>query len=253
MPTNRNVDLIAIVVWAVATATAVALSDSQLLRLVLALPLLLLFTGHSLLRAFGPVATSASEHAVCAIGLSIAVALATGFLLNRLGALVPMGWALSLLAIVGASLAIALWRNRPAEPYLVTPSLSGLRARHAVMIGLAAAVIAGAYERAASDASKQRQFNYVNFWMVAGARAPGGLVVGIESAEREPQLFDVEITSGEQVVAVWRSVALNPGERWTRNLSLGVDPLQDRKFDGRLYRHSDGKLYRQVSAILPPA
>ena len=253
MPANRNVDLIVIFAWAAATTAAVALSDSQLLRLVLALPLLLLFTGHALLRAFGPVATSATEHVICAIGLSIAVALPTGFLLNRLGALAPLGWALALLAVVAASLAITFWRKRPAEPYLVMWNLPGWRARHVAMIGLAAVVIVGAYARAVSDASKQRQFDYVNFWMVAGTKAPGAVIVGIESAERESQLFDVEVTSDGQLVAVWRAVALDPGERWTRDLSLGVDPLQHRKFYGRLYRHSDGKLYRQVSAILPPA
>lgn len=253
MPTNRNVDLIVIFAWAAVTVLAVALSENQLLRLALALPLLLLFTGHSLLRAVGSIATSTAEHVIYAVGLSIAVSLASGFLLNRLGALVPLGWALALLTIVSVSLAIVLWRRRTDAPYFALGNLQGLRTRHLAMVGIATAVIGVAYQLAAQDAAKERQFNYVDFWIVADTKAPGGLIVGIENSELKPQLFDIEVRSASQVVAAWRAVALDPGDQWTRDLSLSADQQHPKKVFARLYRHDNGKLYRQVSAILPPA
>jgi hypothetical protein len=253
MPTNRNVDLIVIVAWAAVAVLAVALSENQLLRLALALPLLLLFTGHSLLRAIGSIATSTVEHVIYAVGLSIAVSLASGFLLNRLGALTPLGWASALLTVVSASFAFVLLRRRTGAPYLAIGNLQGLRARHLAMVGIATAVIVVAYQQAARDAAGERQFKYVDFWLVADTQAPGGLIVGIENAELKPQLFDIEVTSASQVVAAWRAVALDPGDQWTRDLRLSADQQHPQKVFARLYRHGNGKLYRQVSAILPPA
>ena len=253
MPANRNIDLFAIVAWAMVTVVAVALSDNQPLRLALALPLLLLFTGHSVLRALGPIATSMTEHAVCAVGASIAIALAGGFLLNRLGALVPLGWALWLLTVVGGSAAVALWRRRPLDVRLVAWSLPNLRPRHLAMIGLAAAIMGGAYGLAARDEASQQEFKYVDFWIVGGAGAPGALIVGVKSAELEPQVFDIEVTRAGQVVAVWQAIPLAPGQTWTRSLSLSIDAQRSQKVYARLYGHNDGKVHRQVSAIVPSA
>jgi hypothetical protein len=252
MPRSRDIDLIAILGWAAGTVVAVSLTGNVPLRLALALPLLMLFSGHSLLRALGWTAVSATEHVICAIGLSIAVALAAGFLLNRVGMLVPLGWALSLLTVVAVSLAVALRRKPTDTPFPGISKLSGFRMRHIAMIALAIAVIGGAYRQAASDAAQQRQFSYVNFWIVADEKAPGRLVVGIESAELDSQVFDIEVMSSSQFVAAWRGVAVDPGAKWTRDLSLSVDPERLQKIYARLYRHGDGKLYRQVSAIIPP-
>ena len=87
---NRNLDLVAVNAWAALTVVAVGHTEYVALRLVLALPLLLLFTGHAVLRGVGPRANSRTEHAVYAIGLSLAAVLMGGFLLNGLGALTPV-------------------------------------------------------------------------------------------------------------------------------------------------------------------
>jgi hypothetical protein len=185
--------------------------------------------------------------------VSIAVALAGGFVLNRLEALVPLGWALWLAAAVAASAAIALWRQPMGQTYFALPSLPGLRTHHLAMIGIAAVLTCGAYALAARDAANQREFKYTDFWMLSNEGAPGAIIVGIKSAETTPQLFDVEVTRGNHVVAVWRSVYLIPGETWTRELGLSVGGEHVAKIYARLYGHDDGRLYRQVSAIVPSA
>jgi hypothetical protein len=251
MPASKNFDLFAIFSWAAVTLIAVALSDNQGLRLALALPLLLVFVGHAVLRALGPVATSLAEHTVCAVGASIAVALAGGFLLNRLGMLIPLGWALYLLTVVGLSASISLWRDQPRAVYSVALRLPYIRLRHMAMIGLAAAIMCGAYWLAVRDAASQQEFKFVDFWIVGGVGTPGALVVGIKSAEQDPKVFDIEVTRANQVIAVWRSIPLAPGQTWTRALRLSVDTQRAEKIYARLYGHDDGKLHRQVSAIVP--
>lgn len=253
MSQSRNLDLIAICAWASLTVLAVGHTESQALRLLLALPLLLFFTGHAVLCAFGPETNSRTEHAAYAIGLSLASALMGGFALNILGALTPLGWALWLQAVVAASAATALIKQPSAPLRLIGRADLGLRARHLVMIAVSGSVICGAYFIAVRDEARQNEFKYVEFWMVGAEGGSGALVVGVRSAETEPRLFDVEVTRGSDVVAVWRSVHLEPGETWTQALSLGIDDRHERKIRARLYGHSDGRLYRQVTAIVPSA
>jgi hypothetical protein len=220
---------------------------------LLAVPLLLFFTGHAVLRAVGPNVSSRTEHAAYAIGLSLAAALMGGFLLNILGALTPIGWALWLQAVVAASAATVLvWRpNDPLPP--IGRIDHSLRLRHLVMIVVSGSVICGAYFISVRDEARQRDYKYIEFWLVGGEGGTGALVVGIKSAEVEPRLFDVEVTRGSDVVAIWRSVQLQPGQTWTQALRLEIDARQERKIRARLYGHSDGRLYRQVTAIVPSA
>jgi len=250
---NRNLYLVAVNAWAALTVVAVGHTEYVALRLVLALPLLLLFTGHAVLRGVGPRANSRTEHAVYAIGLSLAAVLMGGFLLNGLGALTPLGWALWLQAVVAASTAIALIRRPNDPPRLIGNAGLGLRARHLAMIAVSGTVICGAYFIAVRDEARQQDFKYVEFWLTGSEGGTGELVIGIKSAEAEPRLFDVEVTRGSDVVAVWRSVHLAPGETWTQALSLEIDARHERKVRARLYGHSDGRLYRQVTAIVPSA
>jgi len=253
MRQNRNLDLVAICAWAALTVIAVGHTEYQALRLFLALPLLLFFTGHVLIRVVKPSVTSRTEHAAYAIGLSLAAALMGGFLLNILGALTPLGWALWLQVVVAASTATALVRQTNATPQPIGGTQLGLRARHLAMIVVSGSVICSAYFIAVRDEARQHEFKYIEFWLVGGKGGEGALVVGIRSAEAEPRSFDVEVTRGSDVVAVWRSIHLEPGDTWTQALSLEIDAGHERKIRARLYGHSDGRLYRQVTAIVPSA
>jgi len=253
MARNRNLDLVGICAWAAIMVIAVGHSEYQPLRLVLALPLLLFFTGHAVLRAVGPRAGSRTEHAAYAIGLSIAVALAGGFLLNSLGALTPLGWALWLNAVVAASSATTLIRQPNGHKHPTEGGDLRLRARHLFMIAASGALVCGAFFVAVRDEAGQRDFKYVEFWLVGCEGGGGELMVGIKSAEVGPQVFDVEVSRGSDVIAVWRSVHLVPGQTWTQALSLNIESGNERKVHARLYNHSDGRLYRQVTAIVPSA
>lgn len=255
MSRTRNADLLAACAWAAATVLAVASTDNFFVRAAMGVPLIFFVTGHTILRAIGLVRASLIEHAVYATGASIAACLAGGFLLHWLGHLTPLGWALWLAAVTGVATVVARIRHRDAAPLFTSLELPNLRIWHAMVLCGAVLVTWGAYAMAVRDEAGHREFKYTEFWMLSGAPAHSGtLLVGIRSAEAEPRRFDVEVRIGGEIVALWRSIAIEPGATWTRELAVppGVAG-QSRKAEARLYEPAENAIYRKVSAVVPGA
>jgi uncharacterized membrane protein len=84
-----KLDLLAACLWAGATVAAVAVGDSLALRTVLGAPMVLLVSGHALVRALGVRTTSLTQHLIYAVGASLAAGIAGGFVLNAAGFLTP--------------------------------------------------------------------------------------------------------------------------------------------------------------------
>lgn len=252
MPTARNADLAVACGWALVTLAVVGLTDSVILRIVVSLPLLLFLTGHTMLRALGPIATSLLEHIAYAVGASIAICLAGGFVLNRLHGLTPLGWAAWLAIVTIAAAVIAFRRHRGPRPALAVLSLPPFRRWHALTLVLAVAITGAAYGMAAHSAATYKQFKYIEFWMVpGGAAAPNRLIVGIHNAEAKPLALDVEVKLDGGIIATWRGITVAPGVTWTRGLAVALQPGRLEKVRASLYSHNDNILYRQVSAMMP--
>jgi hypothetical protein len=247
-PSHR--DLSAACVWATTLVAAVTVSDSVLGRAILGVPMVLFIPGHALLRAIGVKTTSLAEHLAYAVGTSLAVGIAGGFALNIIGFLTPFGWAIWFWTVtVGASLITA--KRREVANLPPWPQQAGLRPWHGVAFALAVLVTTGAYALAVRDESSQQQFKYVELWMLPPANAgPARLSVGVRSAEAQTQKFDLEITLNGQPLAIFRSLALAPGDTWTREIPVPV-LATTQKAEARLYRPEDNRLYRSVSALVP--
>jgi hypothetical protein len=245
-PSNR--DLLAACLWATATAIAVAVGDSVLLRTVLGAPMVLLVSGHAVLRAIGVKTTSVSEHLAYAVGASLAAGIAGGFTLNAAGLLTPLGWAVWFWAVaVGASLVAAGRRDAPALP--PWPGPAGLRLWHGAVLALAMLVATGAYALAIRDEASQHQFKYTEFWMLPSADGDR-LAIGVRSAEAQDQRFNLEITLDGHPFAAFSSLTVAPGETWVREIPVPVLSTPQ-KAGARLYRPEDKRLYRNVSALVP--
>jgi uncharacterized membrane protein len=188
-----NKDHKVVFVWSLALLLLVITTDNVVIRLVLTAPLLLFLTGHVVLRSIGPIRTSLLEHTAYAVGASITICVAGGFVLYRLSFLTPVGWAIWLVAVTGTVLLVA--SRRQYEGPVVSVKLPSLRREHVITIGVAALITAGAYLLAIHDEANQREFKYTEFWMLPKPKVPGKLLVGIKSGEAETQRFDVEVTS----------------------------------------------------------
>jgi uncharacterized membrane protein len=227
---------------------AVAVSDSVLLRAILGVPMVFLVSGHTVLRAIGVKTASVPEHLAYAIGASLASGIAGGLVLNAMGFLTPLGWAIWLWAVtVGASLVAAASRNAPALP--PWPGSVRIGGRNVVAFALAMLVTTGAYALAIRDEAYPRQFHYTEFWLVPSA-AGDRLAVGLRNVETKTVRFDVEITLDGHPFAVFRSLAMAPGAMWTREIPM-LAAATVQKVEAKLYRPEDNRLYRSVSALIP--
>ena len=243
-----NRDLRSACLCAIALAIAVILFEGTTVRAVLGLPMVLLISGHTLLRAIGIRADSPVEHLIYAIGASLVAGIAGGFVLNAIGLMTPLGWAIWYLLVVTSASALAI-RRFGAAASLPWPRLVPIRAPHAIAFALAALLTTAAYALAVHDEAKQQQFKYTEFWMVPSPDN-GSLSLGIRSEEEKRLRFDVEVAVDGLPFAVFRSVEITPGQLWTQKIPVPQRSVPQ-KAEARLYRLDDKRLYRRVSAYLP--
>jgi uncharacterized membrane protein len=231
--------------WAVLLLLTILLTDDSTIRLMLSLPLVLLLTGHTALRAIQPVQiTGPLEHWLFAAGASIAICVGGGFVLNLVSLLNPVGWAIWFIAINGVAGFIAV--RQPYEP-VGLPSLPRIRIWHAVTLCAAVGITVSSYWMASYIVTTFHEFRYTQFWL-APKGIPGKLVVGIQSQEDEPEEYDIEVTADKVMIAAFRSIELAPGEEWGQVITLG---LNQKRVEANLYRTRDHALYRKVSALTP--
>jgi hypothetical protein len=224
---------------AIAMLFAAWLIDEVVVRTVLAFSLLFFVTGHLALRAVG-IALPPLEHALAAVGMSLAVCLAGCFVLYGLSALSPIGWACWVLFVVGA---LSVWITRRGLPGGLVIEWPGMRRWHVVMMSIAALIAVGAYWLAIEDEASTREFSYTEFWLVPSK--PGKLILGIKSGEFEPQTYDVSVTTRTGVIAELHSIKLDPGEVWTHS----IDSTYRTEATLYLDKGNTRSVYRRVSAL----
>ena len=212
------------------------------LRAPLALLLVLWLPGWALCRCVYGLDIRRPHGWVVEIGLSAAIATLLGFALHFVSGLTAIGWSIGLggvtVALCLASLARAdrrpakgaawlgpwpRWLESPLAPVFLTVPL--------VLVIAFAIGIYGALNR--------HPFAYSKLWIVPKTAAQErNLVIGIESREKAPETFLVELSVGGQLVESWTDVALKPGEAWTREFVIpGLGALP--RADVRVYRQAD--------------
>jgi hypothetical protein len=242
---NRNGDLVGIFFWTVATlliAFTVDRDSSVLtlgLRLLIATPLVFFLTGHTVLRAIGFAAPSLLAYIAYAVGASIAVCVAGGFVLNLVSSLTPIGWAVWFVFVTGTMTVIARQHNNGTEIVFPLPSPT-LHRWHVVVLGCAASITVGAYLLALNDEARDREFKYTEFWMLP--RGPGEVLIGIFNADEAPEKLAVNITADGEFVAEFKAIDVASGTTWTHTVFA---PASAQKIEAKLY--NDQGVYRKVS------
>ncbi|MER8548157.1 hypothetical protein NKH41_20850 [Mesorhizobium sp. M1169] len=212
--------------------------------------MVLLVSGHAVLRALGVRTTSASEHLVYAVGASLAAGIAGGFALNAVGFLTPLGWAVWFGTVTAAAALVAVRCDAPDRP--AWPAPPRLRLWQGAALMLAVLVATGAYALAVRDEAAYREFKYTEFWMLPSPNGePDLLTVGIRSAETRAQRFDLEITLDGQPFAIFQSLTIAPGDTWAREILVPVSATRQTA-EARLYGPEHDRLYRRVSTLVPP-
>lgn len=234
---------------AAAGAILVAAALSPLVRGLVVIPLVLFLPGYAVMRAMGMRARFEAAHAVLASGLSMAIVVFDGLLLNWIGVLTPVGWAVSLglatAAALGAGGAPTLLRQRR-----FVLAAGGLSVRRALMFAAALAICGASIQLSRERALSQREFLATEFWLVPAQ--PGNLsslTIGVKNLEGEKADYDIELTLDGRLVDTWRSISLGDGETWTANAHLGVNAGAGGRAEAWLFKNHNRELvYRRAWA-----
>jgi uncharacterized membrane protein len=246
---NRNfADLVVVAALAILAAVAKLLPiDNPAIVSLVALPLIFLLPGYSLMAAFFPKAgLGFPETLTFSIGLSLAADIVGGLAIN----LTPQGlaalpWTIFLASVtLGGCGVAALSRHRHVEP---SPSWSGLglSVGQILLLGLSVVVVAGAL-MLVRDPSVQPSASFTELW-IRPASVSGQSVfdVGIRNSEPGEMAYRLEVKAGRDLVDEYPSITLSPGETWERVIMFQIP--ENGNVQAFLYRtDSPTAVYRQV-------
>jgi uncharacterized membrane protein len=213
---------------------------------LIAVPLVLILPGYALTFAlFGRNVLGGPERLLLSLGLSIALTILGGLLLN----LTPWGlqentWVLLLVGITLTASAVALIRHN--EPLVTTLQWrSKLRVTEILLYEAAAVVLVGAIWIAAQPAPVTRAIGYTSLWIVPDDARVMVFTLGINSAETETTVYRLELQLGGKVIQEWSPLVLEPGQVWMNSFDLSA--LQHEPVSAFLYRaDKPDAVYRQV-------
>jgi uncharacterized membrane protein len=241
---NQVLAIALIAIFAVICTMAL---PSAALRVIAGLLLVGYLPGHTILRVIDPEQRRDLTGVVFAAGLSIAVTVACGLLLNLIGPLTPARWAMALGAVTVLASGVASMRNRhqAATPHRPI-GIPTLRAGQAVMLACTGLIVVATVVWTRHDLLAHPEFAYTELWMVPGERS-GAVTIGIRNVERVPSSYDLEVTLDDGLVATRRSIALVVGESWISDFALPMREDETHTAEARLYRHGhDRAVYRRV-------
>lgn len=247
---------VALVIAAGVTLVLPALGEG-LVRIVLALPLVLVVPGYALALALLPAPrVGGGERLVLSLGLSLALAALGGFVLNwtpwGLGA---QPWA-AFLALTTLAAGAVAWVRRPPsnrQPVplgaVTTSRRPGRRtALPALLMVLAALAAGAAWWTARSGAAQQASAGFTQLWTLPATEG-GALTVrlGVRSREPVPLSYRVRLEVEGELVQEWPAVVLEPGEQWEATATLSPSQGAAGPVKAVLYRaDAPATAYRHV-------
>lgn len=244
---SRNLAGPTLAVAAAALVAALLAGGGAWLRVAVAVPFALVLPGLALTGAAFPAGRLATaERLLLSLGLSLAVIVLGGLLLN----LTPWGlrvgsWAvlLSLTTAVAGGIGLARRRRQPAA--VGTPGGRSLGWAQIALCGLAVLVLAGAMGLTVHGAQGQATVGFTQLWMTQGE---GGGAANLGLSNREPATteFRLQFEVDGRVRRSW-TLSLAPGETWTQAVPLPSDLPQTATIEGVLYRgDAPSVVYRRV-------
>ncbi|SFV29950.1 DUF1616 domain-containing protein [Hyphomicrobium facile] len=242
MPTNA----------ALCAMLAVLLLVSSLLpeaiRVLVAVPMVLLVPGYVATKVAFPREPLDLERLCFAVGVSLAVTVLIGLLLNVVHMMNVAGWSLGLGGLTLVMLPFAKWGASKPEPLPAFRSAQKLSLTFGSLLAVSAVLLSGI------GYSQLREFHFTELWMVPTQTAPT-YRLGITNQEQIAMGYDLEVVSPDAVVASWNDIPLAPGATWQRDIQLPIkrNASVEQRFTARLYKHGDPTAAMQrVWASIPP-
>jgi hypothetical protein len=244
-------DLRLVVAAALLCAVLALLIPVEGIALIFAVPLLLVLPGYAITAAsFAHRKLAWPQFLLLSIALSLSVLVLGSLLLNYVGGIHPLSWAVLVVLVVFAACRVAAVRRGGTGkgPSWPRPRLRGLEVAM-VLGGVAATVVALAI--ASSTVPVEEAIGYTQLWVLPQAGSEGHEVqVGVRSQQQASTDFDLRVRIGSDAL-VRRSFRLAPGE--TRLVKLRAPPGSKGRLPviATLLRHNRPfSVYRRVKGSL---
>jgi uncharacterized membrane protein len=222
-------------------------------RAVFGVPFVLAASGYALtLALFPPGRLPLVERCLFSAGLSIALAVLGGLLLN----LTPWGLTAAseavLLALVtlvccgGVLLREQREERQGAEEPRSLGALPHISAAQGTLFGLAAAIAVFSVGVARFAAIHEDSSAFTQLWLQPAAS--GSVELGVHNEEGSAQRYMLEVRQGDNLLQPREEIDLQSGQTWQTLLSLPVQPSEIDQVTATLYRSpGDDQPYRQVT------
>lgn len=191
-------------------------------------------------------------HLLIVAGISLAVVILAGFVLNifpRSLNSVTWAWILSSM-ILAASLGAYIRRKivQVSKPIFQL----GIRPYQLLLFSLAGLVVAVSIMLAQWGARMQPTQPFTQLWIVPVQTKDGSVAqLGVENQEGGTRVYSLEVKSGSQVLEHWDSIVLTPGEKWETTLDLLKYGTATQMIEADLYRTGQPDVaYRHVTLQL---
>jgi hypothetical protein len=216
------------------------------LRVLLALPALLVLPGWALDQAFfADPERDVAERCLTVVGLSIAAAICVGILLDITAGITTGSWIASLALVTLAGQALG-WSRSGEIDRAVPHRLPRAPAAAWIAALLALAIAVTAVAISVRSANRQVYPGFTQMWLLPQGSAVTRFDLGVHSYEHGTVTYSVQLFLRGRRSASYRPIRLRPGATWGVTV---VDPTATLPLAAVLYR--DGRPYRKV-AIKPP-
>jgi uncharacterized membrane protein len=273
----KNIDLIgAILVVAINVEWTQLPSRPLIIGIILALPLIFVLPGYTLtqtlfrkrppepssnlilqpsLKIGQPV--SAVDHIILSLGLSMAIDVLIGFMLNVFPiGLQALSWTISLGLVTTVFAMIAGWLRRRDFVKIASVKMERIRPRitiyECILFGLAILVATAAVWFSVIR-PPATQSNFTQFWMLPSNQANNSCAVsiGVHSFESTSITYRIVLMINSIQVNTWSSIVLVPQEEWTRSAPIKLGATGDMYIEAQLDREDiPNSVYRDVHLTL---
>jgi hypothetical protein len=252
--TDRWRPFVADLLLAGAAIAVVGITDNPIVRTPATVLLVFYLPGAACLRALRVPLNSFPESQALTVAASISLTILSGLVINTVTGLTPRSWILALTVVLLVLSLIGVSRNAVggAAAWQRIPLRTG--SILAAGLAMAAVIVTGAaFAMAIHREQIYQPFRFTDLWIARDrAVGPDAFIVGVKSEEVDAQNFDVEVWAGDRLVAVWRSIRLEPGHSFIAHVPVPQGSGTARKVRARLFRDGDGLsvVYRNVSLLV---
>jgi uncharacterized membrane protein len=224
---------------------------SIIVRLIFALPLVLVLPGYTLTRAlFSDNSLNITVRFALSIGLSLALSILGGLVLNG----IPRGldattWVIWLGGITIIASLVAWIRNRAQNSVpLNLMSSIGVDAHHVLLFGMTVVLVIVAVFYARRGAMQQLTTDFTQLWILPAENGdPNVVLVGITNMESSSVEYHIQVEVQGSLVADWPNIKLEPGKKWETSVLLPPQQSEEEIIKAFLFgTNSPGEVYRQV-------